>query len=656
MHTATKTEYEKLNDEAERLVRTPPKQKPPRKDLRRERIEVGEEKPEKPSASNDKDLSHNYKKVAEDYENLGFLNSHVKCAAPEHPPGTVWMDGDTIYAKNMNGLTHSGFTSTETANAFAKGKGEPPKTPSTKEQPPPVPEAAKVKPPPIPEAAKRPVPPEQEEKKITSLTDLIEMPAVLRNDKLYVLLNDPETKDLDDPDVRQKLTMLRAAEALSIEEGEESVFPDYSPFVSKLFAARYGTENEVSAEILDPSYRLSVEGIETLRTLVEELEEHELCNFADPNLYGEQIDMIRSDDGNPSQIAYVKKMLAESILNQTQFDALISEAFLPSDDYMTLVKEKTLGKSSKKKVKKAPIRSDSPKDVQDVEARMKATSDSLAAFQKRLVAQFSRSDSAGSVRKADMVKKYATAELDRLMKDGFLKETDVDNKLLAILRKLKETGDIKWMTRPIVVNRIAGFLAYSPTKLERALLKTLHMERKQMSDKLSRQGALRLTADIDRIASVLSENALALGIPQNVALDFAKRADLLSDVIEKTAGVDPVTKSAALPAASEPGREVSGPLDTDFAPIKGDFTQQEFRETGDKAEKMFGPGPVSPEQRPARSGVQAALKTLTDGARRKLSAESLRAIHLAAAVVAADEEGEEEKPCKTASDHYRLFG
>lgn len=215
------------------------------------------------------------------------------------------------------------------------------------------------------------------------------------------------------------------------------------------------------------------------------------------------------------------------------------------------------------------------------------------------------------------------------------------------------------MLRPIVVNKSASFLAYSNLKLERDNCNTLNTEKKQMSDKLSRQGALRLTADIDRIASVLSEHALALGIPQNVALDFAKRADLLSDVIEKTAGLDPLTKSAALPAASEPGREVSGPLETDFTPIKGDFTQQEFRETGDKVEKLFGPGPVSPEQRPARPGVQAALKTLHDGARRKLSAESLRAIHLAAAVVAADEEEEKEEDdvsSKTASDHYKLFG
>lgn len=55
---ATKTHSERVDDEAERLVRPAPKDKPPRRDLRRERVEI-----EDGTEKKDKDLSLNFKDI-----------------------------------------------------------------------------------------------------------------------------------------------------------------------------------------------------------------------------------------------------------------------------------------------------------------------------------------------------------------------------------------------------------------------------------------------------------------------------------------------------------------------------------------------------------------------------------------------------------------
>ena len=61
---ATKTPAEKEQDEAERMVRPLPKKKPPRHDLRRDRMEPEDEDAETQGADKNKDLSLNYKRVA----------------------------------------------------------------------------------------------------------------------------------------------------------------------------------------------------------------------------------------------------------------------------------------------------------------------------------------------------------------------------------------------------------------------------------------------------------------------------------------------------------------------------------------------------------------------------------------------------------------
>lgn len=56
-----------------------------------------------------------------------------------------------------------------------------------------------------------------------------------------------------------------------------------------------------------------------------------------------------------------------------------------------------------------------------------------------------------------------------------------------------------------------------------------------MSDTLTRQGARNLTRTLDRVAEIVQNRYTLLGLPGDVALDFAKRADLISDAVELTA-------------------------------------------------------------------------------------------------------------------------
>jgi hypothetical protein len=121
-----------------------------------------------------------------------------------------------------------------------------------------------------------------------------------------------------------------------------------------------------------------------------------------------------------------------------------------------------------------------------------------------------------------------------------------------------------------------------------------------MSEKLlTRRGARSLTAAMDRIATVIQNNPDVLGIDPKIALDFARRTDLLSDAIETTATVNFPARTAdatneedlSLPSEGfDPqhiGEEEPGPLeqiDSDEPFMSGHFTQERFHELGEKEE------------------------------------------------------------------------
>jgi RecA-family ATPase len=59
-----------------------------------------------------------------------------------------------------------------------------------------------------------------------------------------------------------------------------------------------------------------------------------------------------------------------------------------------------------------------------------------------------------------------------------------------------------------------------------------------MPNQLTKQGALQVTADLDRLATLFMSETETLGLPEKIAKDFALRCDILSDHVEKRAGVE----------------------------------------------------------------------------------------------------------------------
>lgn len=59
-----------------------------------------------------------------------------------------------------------------------------------------------------------------------------------------------------------------------------------------------------------------------------------------------------------------------------------------------------------------------------------------------------------------------------------------------------------------------------------------------MPKQLSKFGALQVSHDMDRLAALYQEEAEAIGVSPKIANDFALRCDILSDHIEKRAGIE----------------------------------------------------------------------------------------------------------------------
>lgn len=94
---------------------------------------------------------------------------------------------------------------------------------------------------------------------------------------------------------------------------------------------------------------------------------------------------------------------------------------------------------------------------------------------------------------------------------------------------------------------------------------------------LSKKGALAVTKDLDRLATVIATAHDSFGIPLRIAETFARQCDLLADRIEKTAGIEPQSKTGY--DAGEIGEEKPGPQENPSTPeIKDHFTQKENNE------------------------------------------------------------------------------
>ncbi len=134
---ATKSKADKDDEEAERLTRPAPTKKPPRKDLRRERVKDDDDLKDtgKANADNDKDLSLNYKKVARlyyaaaiqeegDLELMRLAGGKVDKDEPKKGPGDYWeaKGGWRAWAPKADASTNA--KDEEAAKAIAEGGGD----------------------------------------------------------------------------------------------------------------------------------------------------------------------------------------------------------------------------------------------------------------------------------------------------------------------------------------------------------------------------------------------------------------------------------------------------------------------------------------------------------------------------------------------------
>ena len=131
--------------------------------------------------------------------------------------------------------------------------------------------------------------------------------------------------------------------------------------------------------------------------------------------------------------------------------------------------------------------------------------------------------------------------------------------------------------------------------------------RDNIMSKINKQSALKVSGQLDRIASLFENSFKSLGVPEKIAKDFAFRCDLLSDTIEQNFGVekkaldslDPVLEPGFNP--DDIGREVGGPLEDngEHSWQDGEFSRQEHRELRDLQES----GSISNVQEDPRAPI-----------------------------------------------------
>ena len=97
---------------------------------------------------------------------------------------------------------------------------------------------------------------------------------------------------------------------------------------------------------------------------------------------------------------------------------------------------------------------------------------------------------------------------------------------------------------------------------------------------LTKAAAKAITADLDRLAQLFEADHIALGVPANVATDFAYRCDLLSDFVEKRGGLE----RADSVQKSDVADEVSVSHQADEPYMADKTTQDELYELGQMVE------------------------------------------------------------------------
>jgi DNA topoisomerase-1 len=135
-------------------------------------------------------------------------------------------------------------------------------------------------------------------------------------------------------------------------------------------------------------------------------------------------------------------------------------------------------------------------------------------------------------------------------------------------------------SKPLVGNGVVRAERVSPLSAP-----VLQFRRSCIMPKMTKKGALQVVNTLDRIASLMQEGWETLGVPQRVANDMAYRCDLLSDHIEKTAGLQPSVPNQGFDPSSIAEEEVSAlEFDADEPYTRDNFRNTEKRQLREKQE------------------------------------------------------------------------
>lgn len=133
--------------------------------------------------------------------------------------------------------------------------------------------------------------------------------------------------------------------------------------------------------------------------------------------------------------------------------------------------------------------------------------------------------------------------------------------------------------------------------------------------KMTKKGARSVTTALDHIASLFQNDFEVLGVPKHIANDFAFKCDLLSDRVERMAGLNrkaltelDVNKETGFDPEVI-GEESSGPMesDGDESFMKAEFTQQENRELRERVQNGDLGMKINPEKQAPQAGRQASV-------------------------------------------------
>lgn len=388
---------------------------------------------------------------------------------------------------------------------------------------------------------------------------------------------------------------------------EDTVAPAFQLFAKTLHER--GEDDKLLKLSKESFY--SPEGRDIIKTVMEDLSDEDLFAFAggEEGSKAPLIEVLKKGKMTEPQEAFYKGVLRDLTLNtmSTGHEVFVRSAM------DTKSKDSVHPKSTKKLQKKmeaAHQEADQDKDV--------------SSFLSEILRRTKKAESWEDVQGLEeMTGQLQAKQMKAVLKAarkhfGELPEGD---EIIAQAKRLIETGDGKELNYRYVKKEDGKNNTKSARKFQSSAYNSdgmngglflrpfflmeneTHIPQEDSKMTLNKKAAVQITAKLDTMANLIQKHGAQMGIPKKIAQDFAHRCDLLSDHVEKEAGMKVSDFNP-----SDIGREVAGPLEgAGEEYMRGEFTQQENRELRDRQESgALGINPILEPEAP-RPGRQASF-------------------------------------------------